>query len=116
MPRHVQPPLLTLVPARKGRCESNVDTAVRAAYEAGVVDSKLDAAAVAMARTVARALDAQAEAGNPWAVAALARELRSTLERLRLDPVARGLGDRDEFAEFLHDLAKPTTAPVRDTP
>lgn len=114
--RHTQAPLLTLVPARKGRCETNVDTAVRAAYAAGVVDKDLDAATVALARTLARATDAQAEAGNPWAVAALARELRTVLERLRLDPSARGVGDRDEFAEFLRDLSKPATGPVRDTP
>ena len=114
--RHSQAPLLTLAPSRKGRCETNVDTAVRAGYDAGVVDAKLDAGAVAMARTVARALDAQAEGGNAWAVAALARELRTILERLRLDPTARGLGNRDEFAEFLHDLAQPTAAPLRDTP
>lgn len=115
MPRHEQLSLLTLAPSRKGRCESNVDRAVLAGYAAGTVDKNLDAAAVALARTLARATDAQAEAGNPWAIAALARELRVLLERLRLDPVSRGAGDRDEFADFLSDLAKPTAAPVRDT-
>lgn len=88
-----------------------------AAYAAGVVDKDLDAAAIALARTLARATDQQATPdGNAWAVAALARELRTLLERLRLDPTARGAGDRDEFAEFLSDLAKPTPASLRDAP
>jgi hypothetical protein len=46
--------------SRKGRCESSVDRAVLAAYAAGVVDKDLDAAAIALARTLARATDQQA--------------------------------------------------------
>jgi hypothetical protein len=100
---------------RKGRCESSVDRAVLAAYAAGVLDKDLDAAAIALARTLARATDEQARPdGNAWAVATLARELRTLLERLRLDPTARGSGDRDEFADFLSDLATPTPAALRD--
>lgn len=99
-------PLFVLPGGRRGRVEAALERAITAARrDRALTDA--DAGAVALARAQARGVDG-AEAGrNPWALAALGRELRETLIRLRLDPVARGPG-RESVAEFLAALAQPT--------
>jgi hypothetical protein len=95
-------------PARKGRVESAVDKAVRAAQKDQVVSVTLDAGAVALARTLARLIDQAARTLDPWSLARLSGELRAVLTSLRLDPVSRGGVRRDEFADLLATLARPT--------
>jgi hypothetical protein len=107
MPRrgNAQDPLFDL--ARSKRTERAVDTAVRAAQQAGLLDSKLDAGITVTARVLARAIDQLvADGGDRWLLPRLTGELRDTLSRMRLDPSARG-GDRDELANFLAGLAAP---------
>jgi hypothetical protein len=110
-----QPPLFRTRRAAKGRVEVAVDRAVAVARRDQAL-TPVDDGLVAVARTVARALDQAAAEQDKWAVARLAGELSSTLARLRLDPSSRG-GDRDSLANFLADLARPTpgTPAVGDT-
>jgi hypothetical protein len=86
--------------------EAALDKAVTAARTAGSL-SDVDAAAITLARAQARGVDGAESARNPWALAALGRELRETLIRLRMDPVSRG-GNRESIAEFLAALGRPT--------
>ncbi len=107
MPRKAggQDPLFDL--ARSRRTERAVDTAVRAAQKAGLLDVGLDAGMTVLARVLARAVDQLVtDGGDRWLLPRLVGELRETLTRLRLDPTVRG-GDRDEFAEWLASLTAP---------
>jgi hypothetical protein len=99
-------PLFGLPAGRKGRVEAALDKAIAAARQAGNL-SDVDGAAITLARAQARGVDAAEGGRNPWALAALGRELRETLIRLRMDPVSRG-GNRESIAEFLAALGRPT--------
>lgn len=78
-----------------------VETAVRAAVESASL-SALDAGAAALAIGQARSVDVALAAAkpNPYAVAAISRELSMQLARLGLDPASRkdagGAGGLDE--------------------
>lgn len=110
MPR--RPPrddaLFALPARRKGRVEAALDKAIVAARAAGGL-TDVDAAVLTLARAQARGVDAAETDRNVWALAAIGRELRETLSRMRMDPTSRG-GNRDELVAFLADLAKPTGA------
>lgn len=87
-----------------------VDKAVTAGYRDDVVSAALDAGMVALARTLARQLDHAARTVDPWALSRLSGELRAVLGQLRLDPTSRGGMRRDEFADLIATLARPTLA------
>lgn len=70
-----------------GRVERMVAGAIDAGVAAGVVDDQLDAGAAALAIAQARAVDRGAH--DPYAVAAVARDLAQLLDALRLTPAAR---------------------------
>lgn len=109
--RRAETPALFTVPAvpgRKGRVEVAVDKAVAAGYRDDVVSPRLDAGMVALARTLARQLDHAARSMDPWALSRVSGELRAVLAQLRLDPTARGGLRRDEFADLVANLARPT--------
>lgn len=111
--------LFTLPAARKGRVEVALDRAIAAA-RAGKSLSALDAAIVTLARAQARGVDAAESSRDTWALAAIGRELRETLIRMRLDPASRGVG-ADGLAEFLAALSSPDPphppgSAVGDTP
>jgi len=101
--------LFDLPPARKGRVEVALDKALGVARAAGAL-SDLDAAVYTLARAQARGVDLAEADRNTWALAAIGRELRETLIRMRLDPVSRG-ANRDDLVEFLRSLAHPDPAP-----
>lgn len=95
------------VPAGKlGRVERALNKALSAAHRAGAL-ADVDAGAVALARAQARAVDVAEAAREVWALARVGGELRETLIRLRLDPVARGSAG-DQLSNFLADIAKPS--------
>jgi len=73
------------------------------AYRDGHLDRELDAGAVALARTIGRAVDQAAAVGEFYAVAQLSRELRELLGRMKLDPSARKVG-KDDLADILAGL------------
>lgn len=103
-----QPALIDGPRARKRRVELATDKAIRAA---GLEDT--DAAAAALARALARAVDDASEAkegrrADPYGIAAAARELREILARLQLDPASRGAGLTDDLAAALAELARPS--------
>lgn len=108
--------LFPLPAARKGRVEVALDRAITAARDAKSL-SALDAAIITLARAQARGVDAAEGARDTWALAAIGRELRETLIRMRLDPASRGVG-ADGLAEFLAALAHPDPpgTAVGDTP
>lgn len=108
--------LFDLPAARKGRVEVALDRAIAAARDVKSL-SALDAAIVTLARAQARGVDAAEGARDTWALAAIGRELRETLIRMRLDPASRGVG-ADGLAEFLAALSTPDPAgpAVGDTP
>ena len=97
---------------RKGRVEVAVDKAVAAGYRDEVVSPKLDAGMVALARTLAGQLDEAARTMDPWALSRVSGELRAVLGQLRLDPTSRGGLRRDEFADLVASLARPTVTPA----
>ena len=85
-----QLPLPLPVQKRKiGRTERQVNAAIRTAQHAGEV-GPVHAGAVALARELARAVDHATVVGNPWAIAALSRELRESIASLGLDRASRG--------------------------
>lgn len=87
---------------------------VAAALDLGMVDAKLDAALGVLAVEVARAVDVAARRSDPYGVTTAARELRSILARLGLDPAARQDANNDNgLADLLADLGK---AEVCDPP
>lgn len=95
------------VPAGKiGRVERALNVALTAARRARSL-SDLDAGAVALARAQARGVDVAEGARDVWALARVSSELRETLIRLRLDPVARGAGG-DQLDDLLTRLARPS--------
>jgi hypothetical protein len=79
-------------PRRSGPVYRGVCQTVAAHVDAGRLDAALDAGTIALARSLAHQLDLAGGHGGikrePYAVAALARELRSLLELL-----AGGAGD-----------------------
>jgi hypothetical protein len=111
------PPVLFALPdPRAGRHERSVNQAIRRGQREAIIDATLDSGLASLARGLARAADVAESAKNPWAVAAVARELRETLIRLRLDPASRG-ADRDAWDDFLSALNEPAGAgPVGDPP
>lgn len=90
------------------RVERAFNVSVGAARLAGGL-SREDDAAVTLGRALARAVDMAETTRDPWALAAVTREFRALLERLRLDPVARGASPADELAELLAAMARPDT-------
>ena len=105
-------PLWPAARPRRGRVESALDKALTAAYADAVVSPTLDAGTVALARTLAAQLDVASGLLDPWAIARLSGEFRAVLAALRLDPTSRGALKRDEFAELLAELARPSTSSV----
>ena len=106
-PSDDQPALIAGPRRRKRRVELATEKAIRAAgLEA------TDAAAAALAKTLARAVDDASESkdgrADPYGIAAAARELREVLGRLQLDPASRGPGLTDDLAAALADLARPS--------
>lgn len=89
---------------RKRRVEVAFDKAVAAARKTGDLEAA-DAGAITLGRALARAVDKAEAAGDPWALAAVSRELRGVLERLRLDPAARGVAPSDDLADLLAQMA-----------
>lgn len=83
-----------------------VERAVRSAIAAASL-SPLDAGAAELAAAQARAVDvALAGKPNPYAIAAVSRELSTQLARLNLDPASRSAapGADDEWAKFQKGL------------
>lgn len=97
--------LFNLPPRPKGRVEVALDKALTAARAAGGL-TDVDLAVLTLARAQARGVDCAEADRNTWALAAIGRELRETLIRMRMDPVSRG-SSKDELIEFLRSLAQP---------
>lgn len=109
--------LFALPDPRAGRHERSVNQAIRRGQRDGVIDAALDGGLSSLARGLARVADVAEQQKNPWAMAAVARELRETLTRLRLDPASRG-ADRDAWDDFLAAINNEPTrpGPLGDTP
>lgn len=90
-----------------GRPRGATERAVRDALKAASLDDR-DKGAGELAAQCARAVDLSIGRRDPYAVAATARELRETLTRLKLDPVAREGADAGEVQSWLEQLGKPT--------
>jgi|GEM_PF-5937287 len=86
----------------QGRCAAGLELALAARVSASV-----DAAQVAVARTLAATLDrAVADGASPNAIAAVSKELNATLAGLRMTPASRGGGQHDDpVAQLLDELA-----------
>lgn len=80
-----------------------VQTAVEKAIVAAQLDDR-DAGAGALAVACGRAVDLALGRRDPYAVASVARELRETLTRLKLDPVAREGNDAGNVEAWLAGL------------
>lgn len=112
--------LFELPNGRRGRVESAVNAAVRAARAEQTINA-LDAGLVTLARAQARAVDVAEAKRDVWALARAGGELRESLIRLRLDPTSRGVGRDSSVADFLASIAgpapadPPSTATVGDT-
>lgn len=108
-----QPDLFDGAPVGRGqvgRVERKVAASVRAAVAAGSL-ADVDAGMAALAVELGRAVDSGSRRGDPYAVAAAARELREALTRLRLEPTARGaVLEADPFDQLMRDLANPQAA------
>lgn len=89
-----------------GRVERALYVAVPRAIRDGHLDKELDAGIVAVARSVARALDLAAVEGDKWAVARLSQELRELLTRMRLEPTSRG-SSSDGLADIIAAIGAP---------
>lgn len=108
VPDHEQLELFTL--GQPTRVKRGVDTAIRAACNAGFIDAHLDAGFIGLARSLASAVDTASRAGGDgWLLARLTGELREALSALRLSPASRGDREKDSFDEFLASLATPET-------
>ena len=95
------------VPAgKRGRVETALNRSIAAARKTKSLD-EVDAAALGLARAQARGVDVAEAARDVWALARIGGELRETLIRLRLDPVARGARS-DSLTDFLASLSAPT--------
>jgi hypothetical protein len=106
VPRKRDTSALFDVPAGKiGRVERALNTALAAARRARSL-ADVDAGVIALARAQARGVDVAEAARDVWALARVSSELRETLIRLRLDPVARGAGG-DQLADFLDRIGRP---------
>lgn len=94
-------------PSLPAEAQGPVERATRAAIQAAglnPVDQAAGELAAAQARTVDAALVGKP---NPYAVAAITRELSNQLARLLLDPASRGQGQAGEdagWAKFQDDL------------
>lgn len=93
--------------------QGKVERAVRAALAAAALDER-DQGAGELAAGCARAVDLALGRRDPYAVASVARELRETLTRLRLDPVAREGGDAGELGAWLAGLGAATEDRAED--
>lgn len=91
---------------RKGRVEVATDKAIAAGHRDQSIDVRLDAAAAALARELAAAVDVAARKQDVWAVAQSGRQLSEQLIRLGLDPRARHTGPSDAVADALRELAQ----------
>lgn len=111
-------PLPFVVASRQpGSVERAVTATIEHARHADKLED-LDAGIAQLAIAAAQAVDLAIGARDPYAFSQPARELRETLARLKLDPIARGTGTgRDPFDEFLEDLGADdgTGGPVRDS-
>lgn len=110
-------PLPFVVASRDpGRVEQAVTGTIDQARADDLLED-LDAGIAQLAIAAAQAVDLALGARDPYAFSQPARELRETLARLKLDPIARGTGPgRDPFDAFLEDLGDDgTTGPVRDS-
>lgn len=89
-----------------------VERTVRAALTAAALDTR-DHGAGELAAGLARAVDLALNRRDPYAVAQAGRELRETLTRLRMDPVAREGNDAGALQTFLDGLsaAEPESSP-----
>jgi hypothetical protein len=91
------------------RSAGRVEQLVARSIDKAGLDER-DAGAAALAVSMARAVDRGAH--DPYAVAAVGRELSALLARLKLDPVSRdgagtgGVGD--QAAEWLSRVTEPT--------
>jgi len=93
--------------AKAGQLLRSTNVSIARGYVEAIIDRKLDAALVAAARTLARAIDEEAApGGDRYLLAKLIAEFRDTVIRLRLDPVSRG-GDKNDFAGLLDSLRTP---------
>lgn len=90
---------------RAGRVERAVSVSIRAARTAGA-DPRL-AAAEALARTLARALDDAASTGQIYALAPLSARLWPILDAFAMTPAPPAPPEDDELAALLADLATP---------
>lgn len=87
-----------------------VEKAVAASVQAAGLDPS-DFGAALVAVSLARAMDrAGGERKPAYAVAAVARELREQLARLKLDPASRDGGDEQD--EAMRELLKAWTEPT----
>lgn len=101
--------LFAVPPGRRGRVESAVNVAVRAARAEKTI-GELDAGLITLARAQARAVDLAEATRDVWALARAGGELRESLIRLRLDPTSRGVGRDSSVADFLASIAGPAPA------
>lgn len=92
-----------------GRISRAVSACFARAVRDGRLDEVLDGPVMALARSLAIAMDTRAgdPDGNAVGLAKLAAELRQVMVRLRLDPVSRGGEGGDEFDQFLRSLSTP---------
>lgn len=92
-------PGLSVPAGRPGHTQEQVQKAIKAA----ALDDR-DLGMAALAEACARAVDLAHGRRDPYAVAAAARELRETLMRLKLDPVAREGNDAGGVEKWLQEL------------
>lgn len=93
-------PGLTVPEGRAGFTQAAVARSIKAAQ----LDDR-DEGAGALALACARAVDLAHGRQDPYAVASAARELRETLQRLKLDPVSREGADAGGVEAWLKELA-----------
>lgn len=89
----------------RGRCERGMCDTIRHAKAAGLLDAELDAALVALAKTLARSVDACAANGDHFKLTRASAELREALAALRLDPASRARGEGDPLESLLAELS-----------
>lgn len=97
-------------PAEVDRPTWRLEAAVKRSIEAARLDPR-DEGMGQLAVESALAIDVAQRRRDPYAVAAVARELRETLTRLQLDPASRADGT-DDLDQLLAQLGTPTA----DTP
>ena len=95
---------LTVSKGRKGRHERAADRTITVARGAGSL-TDVDVLLATALRALARQLDAAEREGNPWAVAAVTREIRETLHTAKLTATERVVTADDPFAAFMEAMA-----------